>query len=124
MSGPIAPGLWTQGPAPVLLGGHHPATGALTFPCPAGVDPVPLPSQGTIWSWTVQRFPPKSPPYAGPEPFRPFALAYVELPGALIVETPLDCPIETPLHVGMAVELVIRGFGAHQAFAFRPVEAA
>ena len=31
-----------------------------------------------MWTWTVQRFPPKA-PYLAPSPYEPFALAYVDL---------------------------------------------
>jgi len=91
---PIAKGLWTDEQPPRLIGGRDRETGRIVFPMPAGgeaerYDAVPLAREGTIWSWTVQRFPPKAPPYAGPEAFEPFALAYVELPGEVIVESRL-----------------------------------
>jgi hypothetical protein len=108
MSAPIAPGLW-QGEPPALVGGRDKTSGRIVFPCPADdrYEPVSLPRRGTIWSWTVQRFAPKSPPYAGPEPFEPFALGYVELPGAVIVETRFhDIPFDE-LRTGLPVELVI-----------------
>jgi len=42
---------------------------------------VELPPSGTLWSYTVQRFRPKSPPYRGPEPFEPYALGYIHPTG-------------------------------------------
>jgi len=66
---------------------------------------VELPPSGTLWSYTVQRFRPKSPPYRGPEPFEPYALGYIELPGALIVESRLTRVSFEQLHVGLQVEL-------------------
>jgi uncharacterized OB-fold protein len=80
----------------------------MVFPLPpdsSGYDPVELPSQGTLWSYTVQRFPPKSPPYAGAQPFEPFALGYVELPGALIVESRLTEVAFDALSLGLQMEL-------------------
>lgn len=64
-----------------------------------------LPSRGTLWSYTVQRFAPKSPPYRGSEPFAPFALGYVELPGALIVEGRLTGVAFDALRLGLPMEL-------------------
>jgi uncharacterized OB-fold protein len=53
---------------------------------------VALSGRGTVWSHTVQRFAPKSPPYVVPEGgFRPFAVGYVELPEGVKVEAVLDC---------------------------------
>ena len=31
-----------------------------------------LAREGTLWTWTVQGFRPKSPPYAGPAEFEPY----------------------------------------------------
>ena len=62
---PIAAGLWTAGPR--LIGGRG-ADGRIRFPMPDGdaaaaLEPVALSRSGTIWSWTVQSFEPKRPPY-------------------------------------------------------------
>lgn len=89
-----------------LMGGRHRQSGRITFPHPGdGFDAVALPSRGTLWSYTVQRFRPKSPPYAGPETFEPWALAYVELPGAVIVEARLVEVEFDAIRIGMALEL-------------------
>ena len=80
----------------------------MVFPLPqdtAGYEAVELPSRGTLWSYTVQRFPPKSPPYLGEEPFQPFAVGYVELPGALIVESRLTEVGFEALRLGLPMEL-------------------
>ena len=100
---PIAEGLFTHDEPPRLLGGRG-ADGRLTFPCPAGADPVPLAREGTVWSHTVQRFRPKSPPYAGPEAFEPFIVAYVELAGETIVCARLTGIAPDAVRMGMAVE--------------------
>jgi len=93
-----------------LMGGRHRQTGRVTFPYPgdgpgAEFDPVALPTRGTVWSYTIQRFRPKTPPYAWPEAFEPWALAYVELPGAVIVEARLVGVDLDAIRIGMAVEL-------------------
>ncbi|MGW7689083.1 Zn-ribbon domain-containing OB-fold protein [Streptomyces asiaticus] len=59
--------------------------------CGGPADPVALPGTGTLWTWTVQRYAPKSPPYQPPPGgFVPFALGYVELAGGVRVAAVLD----------------------------------
>ena len=66
----------------------------MTFPlrerCPAcasaDVSRTLLPERGTLWTWTIQGFEPKSPPYVPDGEFAPFAVGYVEFPGYLRVE--------------------------------------
>jgi uncharacterized protein len=126
---PIADGLWTDADPPALIGGRQLATGRIVFPCPVaadGFEPVVLARTGRVWSYTIQRFPPKSPPYAGPEPFEPFALAYVELPGEVIVEARLVDVGFDELRTGLPVELAVVPFRTDPdgttvtTYAFRP----
>lgn len=122
---PLANALWTDEPEPRLIGGRGP-DGRIKFPLPEGdagaaFEAVPLSRRGTLWSWTIQRFEPKRPPYGGPQPFEPFMLGYVELAGEVIVETRLE-GIEQP-QIGMAVELAIAPFDdTRSTFVFRPVK--
>lgn len=124
---PIAEGLWTNDTEPRLIGGQNRSSGKIVFPMPSGdaamaYVPVPLSRTGKLWSWTVQGFEPKA-PYAGPKPFRPFGVGYVELPGEVIVETRLTTT--EGLKIGMDMELVIEDFDGERAmFAFAPKEAA
>ena len=124
---PIAPGLWTDEPQPRLIGARHKASGRMIFPMPDGdaadeYDAVPLSRTGTLWSWTVQGFEPKA-PYTGAQPFQPYGVGYVELPGEVIVESRLTAT--EGLRIGMAMELVIEDFdGTRSCFAFAPVEGA
>lgn len=125
---PIAPDLFTMADGePVLLGGRDRATGRIVFPLPQDrerYEPVALPREGRIWSWTVQRFRPKSPPYTGPEEFAPYAIAYVELPGASIVETRLTGFDHRELKIGLPCRLVIEPFAGKASYAFAPLESA
>lgn len=126
---PIATDLFREEPDPVLIGGRHRETGRIVFPCPNDPEQweqVDLPRRGTLWSWTVQRFRPKSPPYTGPEEFEPFAIGYIELPGATIVESRIaDAPFED-LRIGMPMELAVVPFTTDvdgnpvKIFAFSP----
>ncbi len=121
---PIAEDLWTNEAQPRLLGAKLPS-GKIVFPFPQGDaanDAVPyaLSRSGTLWSWTRQDFEPKA-PYEGPEPFQPYLLGYVELPGEVIVETRIvDAALED-LKLGMAMEFVVAPFDEHRStYAFRP----
>src|SRR3954468_342726 len=86
---PIASGLFeVVDGAPRLIGGRRKSDGKVVFPLPEGseaqlYEAIPLSAEGTLWSFTVQRFRPKTPPYQGADDettFQPFALGYVELP--------------------------------------------
>lgn len=122
---PIAAGLWTDEALPRLIGGRDKQSGRIVFPMPEGdsasnYQAISLSRTGTLWSWTVQGFEPKS-PYAGSQPFAPYGVGYVELPGEVIVETRLTRADN--LRIGMAVELAIEDFGqGRSTYAFRPVE--
>lgn len=121
---PIAPGLWTDEPQPRLIGGRKP-NGEIVFPRPEGdagvaMDPIALSRRGTLWSWTEQAFEPKE-PYAGPKPFQPYLIGYVELPGEVIVESRLVDATLADLRLGLPMELVVIPFDKTRAtFAFRP----
>jgi len=105
---PVAPDLFTSAPTPRLIGGRDRATGRIVFPLPANnpdYEALELPTHGSLWSYTVQRFAPKSPPYTGPQPFEAFAIGYVELPDALIVESRLTEVAFDDLRLGLPMEL-------------------
>ena len=101
----IAENLFTDETPSRLIGGRDRETGRIVFPCPKGnqYEAVPLASEGTLWSYTVQRFRPKTPPYAGPEAFEPWIVAYVELPGEVIVEARLVDVAFEDVRIGMPV---------------------
>lgn len=117
-----------------LLGGREKDTGAFVFPVPGGPEAdrferVPLKQTGILWTYTVQRFPPKL-PYLGekdPARFRPFAVGYVALEGQLLVEARLAVDDVDALEIGQKMELTFielakteDGEAVH-TFAFRPV---
>lgn len=115
---PLAEGLYrVVDGAPRLLGGRRKSDGRFAFPLPQGgegalYDTVDLASEGTLWSYTVQRFRPKS-PYAGPgddRSFQPYAVGYVELPGQIIVESHLVTDDFNALKIGMPVRLTLVPF--------------
>lgn len=103
----IVDGLFKEDAPIQLIGGRDRASGRIVFPCPdsSSHEPFPLASEGTLWSYTVQRFRPKTPPYAGPEAFAPWIVAYVELPGQVIVEARLVDVAFDEVTIGMPVRL-------------------
>ncbi len=121
---PIAENLWTNEAEPTLVGGQLP-DGKIVFPFPEGdaaeeVTPYALSRKGKLWSWTRQGFQPKE-PYTGPEPFEPYLIGYVELPGETIVETRIVEAALEDLKLGMPMEFVIAPFNEKQStYAFRP----
>lgn len=137
---PVTEGLFTW-PAdePRLIGSRCTACGAYAFPrqsscahCTAeAMDETLLERRGTLWTWTIQGFPPPSPPYLGAATlgeFQPFGVGYVELPGQLKVETRLTEADPARLRIGMPMELVVVPLavdadGAETVtFAFGPVD--
>ena len=84
---------------PRLIGSACQSCGTVTFPrqasCPRctseDVHARELATRGTLWTWTIQCFAPKSPPYpeAGVEEFEPYGVGYIELPGEVRVEARL-----------------------------------
>lgn len=136
---PIQDGLFTwPSESPQLIASRCTACGELTFPrqdsCPActsrQVEERLLSTRGTLWTFTVQHFPPPSPPYVGPaDPatFVPLGVGYVELPEGIRVEGHLTENDVTKLAIGMPMQLVIEPFatdedgGTLMKFAFSPV---
>ena len=117
-----------------LLGGRSKDSGTFVFPVPKGAEgdryeKVALSRQGALWTYTVQRFPPKA-PYLGeqdPAKFRPFAVGYVELEDQLLIEARLDVEDPDALRIGQKMELTFidlakaEGGSVLRTFAFRPV---
>jgi len=134
---PIAEGLFTWPAAqPALLGSRCNDCGIVSFPaaqsCMAcsgqDVTVEELPRQGTLWTWTVQRFMPKAPYHSDEteQTFKPYGVGYVELPGGVRVEGRLTENDPAKLRIGMAMDVVFEPY-RHEAngdevigFFFRP----
>lgn len=120
---------------PTLMGGKCRETGKYKFPYPLGIErdkyeQVPLKREGTLWSYTVQRFPPGR-PYIGvtdTEKFKPFALGYIELADQIIVESRIITDDFAKLKIGMDMCLTVGDFprgdgeGSYSTYAFIPKE--
>lgn len=107
--------------------------GTVTFPaqgsCPkcAGqtVARVALAELGTLWAFTVQGFPPKTPYLGAAAPFEPYGVGYVNV-GGVLVESRLTTADTAVLRVGLPLQLVLEvvpGSEGDQVwtFAFAPV---
>ena len=103
-----------QHPSPPLRGSRCAGCSTVAFPASvsfhrcggAETTEIDLSPTGAVWTATIQRFAPKSPPYIPPaEGFTPFAVGYVELPEGVKVEALLDGtdPVEL---IGSEVRLV------------------
>jgi uncharacterized OB-fold protein len=137
---PVAEELFTwPSDAPQLIGTYFAESGVTTFPqstaCPKTAsqngERVLLPRRGTLWSWTIQGFLPKSPPYAGKETlqsFKPYGVGYVQLADEVIVESRLTTADPAQLKIGMEMELVIIPYSTDDdgnelvTYAFAPVK--
>lgn len=69
------------------------------------IDDAVFASNGTVYTYTVQRYPPP-PPFPAPQPWRPRAVAWVDLDdqGPRIL-APIDAP-EQQVSIGLAVRVV------------------
>jgi len=96
-----------------LRGSECPACGVVAYPagiacprCAADMHPRELSREGVLWTWTVQRFAPKSPPYEPPSRgFQPFAVGYVELPEGIRVAAVIEGDELASLRIGMPLRL-------------------
>ena len=124
--------LFTEGDAPQLIGSRCRDCGVMTFPtqadCPRcmgeAMEEALFDRRGTLWTFTTQEFPPKSPPYAIAETtdtFVPYAVGYVEFAGQARVEGRLTEPDHTKLEIGMEMETVLIPFAGDVTYAFRPI---
>jgi uncharacterized OB-fold protein len=137
---PVAPGIFTwPSEAPRLIGSRCKDCGTHAFPAQSGcakctgsdTTEVELGTEGTLWAWTVQGFPPKAPPYVGntdPATFVPYGVGYVELPGEVKVEARLTINDPARLRVGMPMRMVLETLSTDEdgndivTFAFAPAE--
>jgi len=135
---PIAEGLFTWPSSnPALLGSRCQDCGIASFPaaesCMAcsgqNVAVEELPRRGTLWTWTVQQFMPKTPYKSNEtmETFKPYGVGYLELPDGVRVEGRLTESDPEKLHIGMEMEVVFEPYRTEEngdeviSFFFRPV---
>jgi uncharacterized OB-fold protein len=135
---PIADDLFTwPDDQPRLIGGRCGECGTHVFPLRAGcarcgsaaVERAVLSGSGTLWTWTSQGFPPKAPfrgEFAGTDPFEPWLVGVIELPGQLRVEALITGCAQDDLEFGMPMRMVTTPFRTGEdgeqiiTFAFTP----
>jgi uncharacterized OB-fold protein len=135
---PIAEGLFTWPAAkPALLASRCIQCGIASFPAAEScmacsgqeVAIEELPGRGTLWTWTVQQFMPKTPYKSNEtaETFKPYGVGYVELPGGVRVEGRLTENDPQKLEIGMPMEVVFEPYRTEENgdeiinFFFKPV---
>lgn len=116
---PAVEGWWEvdDSGVPHLLGARCAQCGTYVFPpresnCPNPgcvsevLEPVRLSRRGTLWSYTENQYQPP-PPYPQQDPFRPFAVAAVQLEqeGIIVLGKVIEGTLAADLTVGMAMEL-------------------
>jgi uncharacterized OB-fold protein len=131
----IDPSLFTEDGS-ALVGSVCADCGTTAFPAQrscsrcsgSDVTDTALPTEGTLWAYTVQCFEPKR-PFRHDGGFTPFGLAYVDL-GPVIVESRLTVSDVEALRPGLPVHLVTEARFTEddgtvvQGFAFAPSEGA
>ena len=116
---PVQDGLFSWSDESVrLIGGQCTDCDNHVFPYQSGcpkcsgdeVAKVELSTEGELWTWTVQGYPPKAPPYigdVGDGDFEPFGVGYVELADELRVEARLTENEPSRLRIGMPMKLAL-----------------
>lgn len=116
---PVEEGLFTwPSEEPRLIGSRCNVCGEVTFPaqkvCPNctsdNTEELLLSRRGTLYSFTIQRHRPPSPPYRGMDPFVPYGVGEVELPEGVIVTSALTESDPEALKIGMEMELLVEKF--------------
>jgi uncharacterized OB-fold protein len=88
---------------------YFPSRASCTRCCDSALIDQDLGDQGSLWSWTVQTFLPKSPCDIGgtAETFRPYGVGYVQLVGGLKVESRLVANDLGKLRIGAPMSLTL-----------------
>lgn len=112
---PCVPGLFTEEDGGRLLGARCTSCGTPYFPRPARchnprcdasqLEEAHFGGRGRIWSWSVADFPPPA-PHKHDKPFKPYAIAVVDLDDGLRLVGQMAGEVEQAC-VGAQVELVI-----------------
>lgn len=128
-----------DGDRAVLFASRRRSTGVVKFPAERpelfdgapeiqdDIEAIELSTQGTLYTYTTQQFPPPL-PYKGnrdPKVFTPYVVGFVELPEGVLVETLIIGAEPTDLRIGQRListtsTLETADGQALVTFAFRP----
>jgi uncharacterized OB-fold protein len=137
----IAEGLFrVDGERTVLFASRRRSSGVVKFPAERpelfdgdsdiqdDIEPIELSTEGTLYTYTTQEFPPPL-PYKGnrdPKVFTPYVVGFVELPEGVLVETLIVGATAEQLTIGQALVSTTTTLETEDGkslvtFAFRPV---
>src|SRR5271163_1077482 len=140
MTALITEGLFrVDGDRAVLFASRRRSSGAVKFPAERpelfdgdpdiqeDIEPIELSTEGTLYTYTTQEFPPPL-PYKGnrsPDLFRPYVVGFVELAEGVLVETLIVDATAAELRIGQPLvstttTLETDGGQSLLTFAFRP----
>jgi uncharacterized protein len=142
MAALITEGLFRiDGDRAVLLASRRRSSGAVKFPAERpelfdgdpdiqdNIEPIELSTEGTLYTYTTQEFPPPL-PYKGirdPKVFRPYVVGFVELPEGVLVETLIVDATAAELRIGQPLVSTTTTLETAEGpplltFAFRPAK--
>jgi uncharacterized protein len=78
------------------------------------MQPASFGPHGTLWSYAIQNYPPP-PPVLSPQPYKPYGVGLVDMPGGLRVLGRLSTPDPMAVEVGCRVELVLEALTRNEA---------
>ncbi|QEN16487.1 Zn-ribbon domain-containing OB-fold protein [Mycolicibacterium sp. ELW1] len=137
----ITEGLFrVDGERTVLFASRRRSSGVVKFPAERpelfdgdsdiqdDIEPIELSTEGTLYTYTTQEFPPPL-PYKGnrdPKVFTPYVVGFVELPEGVLVETLIVGATAEQLTIGQALVSTTTTLETEDGkslvtFAFRPV---
>ncbi|MGD1257960.1 Zn-ribbon domain-containing OB-fold protein [Mycobacterium seoulense] len=128
-----------DGDRAVLQGSRRRSTGVVKFPAErpelfdadpdvqADIEPIDLPTEGTLFTFTSQQFPPPL-PYKGhrsPEAFRPYIVGFIQLGDRVLVESLIIGVDAAELRIGQPMVSCTSTFETEAGeslltYAFRP----
>lgn len=125
-----------EGDRAVLLGSRRRGSGVIKFPAErpelfdntCDIEPIELSTEGTLFTFTTQEFPPPD-PYKGkraPEDFRPYITGYIELPEGILVEGLIVAADPSQLTIGQKMVSTTKVFETMDGrsfltYAFTPI---
>jgi uncharacterized OB-fold protein len=74
------------------------------------LEEITLSNTGKLYAFSVMYYP-APPPYKPPDPFVPFGLGWIELPGGMVLYSLLTENDPKKLKIGMEMELTFEKFG-------------
>ena len=85
---------------------------------------------GTLWTWTIQSFLPKTPYNSGETDatFKPYGVGYIEMPCGIKIESRLSVGVAHKLNIGMPMTMSLKTYGKTPegadlvTFVFSPAE--